>query len=109
MNPYQRGETFKNRGQVVNKGGDGFPATYDGQVRVLVETGEATGVWEETEVSINKNVFGIEDDTSGGGGPGGPDNDNDFTGSNIKGFTVMGDDDLRVISYIHTYQIPGLR
>jgi len=74
-----------------------------------VETGEATGVWEETEVSINKNVFGIEDDTSGGGGPGGPDNDNDFTGSNIKGFTVMGDDDLRVISYIHTYQIPGLR
>jgi hypothetical protein len=99
MNAYHRLQTFRNRGQVVTPAGGGHPATYDGQVRVLVETSAGSGVWEETEVSINRNVFGTTQ------APGGEE----FTGANVKGFTIMGDDDLRVIAYIHTYQIPGLR
>ena len=32
-----------------------------------------------------------------------------YPGANVRGFTIMADDDLRTIDYIHTYQIPGLR
>jgi hypothetical protein len=35
--------------------------------------------------------------------------DVNVTGDDITGFTAMADDDLSVIGYIHTYQIPGLR
>ena len=99
MNTYHRLETFRNRGQAVTPAGGGHPATYDGQVMVLVETSTGSGVWEETEVSINRNVFGTSHAPAG----------EEFSGANVKGFTTMGDDDLRVIAYIHTYQIPGLR
>lgn len=99
MDEYHRKATFQNRGQAVTPAGGGQPATYDGKVRVLVETAEGSGMWEETDVNINQKVFGTPDAPMG----------KDVTGSNIKGFTFMGDDDLRVISYIHTYQIPGLR
>lgn len=97
MNTYHRLDTFSQRGQTVTPGGGGQPATYDGTVRVLVETSAGSGDWLETDVNINEKVFGA---TQGGG---------DFVGSNMKGFTAMGDDDLHVIGYIHTYQIPGLR
>jgi hypothetical protein len=99
MNTYHRLATFRNRGQAVTPAGDGHPAIYDGQVKVLVETSEDSGMWEETEVSINRNVFGTARAPEG----------EEFSGANVKGFTSMGDDDLRVIEYIHTYQIPGLR
>ena len=99
MNTYHRLETFRHRGQAVTPGGGGQPATYDGTVRVLVETSEGSGDWLETDVNINEKVFGATHYQGGG----------DFVGSNMKGFTAMGDDDLHVIGYIHTYQIPGLR
>lgn len=99
MNTYHRLETFRQRGQVVTPGGGGGPATYDGTVRVLVETSAGSGDWLETDVNINQQVFGAPHAPMG----------EEFSGANVKGFTVMGDDDLRVIEYIHTYQIPGLR
>ncbi|MBU0968258.1 MAG: hypothetical protein KKA54_18000, partial [Proteobacteria bacterium] len=117
MGNYNRKTTFQNRGNVKEKGSDGQPPTYDGTVRVLVEildevsqettpgsgqwvqTLVSSGDWRETDVNINEKVFGIMNNN----------NDNDFTGTNMRGFTTMGDDDLRVIGYIHTYQIPGLR
>lgn len=100
MNTYHRLETFRQRGQVVTPGGGGRPATYDGTVRVLVETPPAnSGEWLETDVNINQQIFGTAHSPMG----------EEFIGSNVKGFTVMGDDDLRVIEYTHTYQIPGLR
>ncbi|MBU4261875.1 MAG: hypothetical protein KKC76_08360 [Proteobacteria bacterium] len=99
MNTYHRLDTFRQRGQTVTPGGGGQPATYDGTVRVLVETSEGSGDWLETDVNINEKVFGATHYQGGG----------DFVGSNMKGFTTMGDDDLHVIGYIHTYQIPGLR
>lgn len=92
MNTYNRGNTYRNRGQVETPGGFGQPATYNGDVRVLVES-TTPGTWVEKDVDINFNVFdGV-----------------DFSGNNVHGFNGMADDDLRVIEYIHTYQIPGLR
>ncbi len=64
-----------------------------------METSAGSGDWLETDVNINEKVFGATHYQGGG----------DFVGSNMKGFTAMGDDDLHVIGYIHTYQIPGLR
>ena len=55
--------------------------------------------WIETAMPIFKTVFATTEKPDGA----------DFTGTNIKGFTAMADDDLRTIDYIHTYQIPGLR
>lgn len=92
MNTYNRGNTYRNRGQVETPGGFGQPATYNGDVRVLVES-TTPGTWVEKDVDINFNVF----------------DDVDFSGNNVHGFNGMADDDLRVIEYIHTYQIPGLR
>lgn len=92
MNDYNRASTFRNRGRVVTSGGGGLPATYDGNTTVLVEA-STPGTWVETVVDINEKIFGNQD----------------FIGTNIQGFNGMTDDDLGVIEYIHTYQIPGLR
>jgi len=97
MNSYNRLSTFTNRGNVVTEPGGGNPATYDGNVTVLVEDPATPGTWVQTDMPIFVNVFG--DGTTG----------QDYTGSNISGFTSMSDDDLQTIEYIHTYQIPGLR
>ncbi|MFA7453792.1 MAG: hypothetical protein WCZ10_04975 [Desulfobulbaceae bacterium] len=92
MNQYQRGNTFANRGNVESPAGSGTPATYDGEVTVLVQQADPLN-WRETDMNIFSTVFGSEP----------------FSGSDITGFTAMADDDLGVIDYIHTYQIPGLR
>lgn len=98
MNGYDRLSTYANRGQVVTPSGNGLPATYDGNVRVLVQQADPD-VWVETLVPIDGTIFGTTDYPDG----------EPFYGTDIIGFTTMTDDDLRVIEYIHTYQIPGLR
>lgn len=100
MNGYERGTTYRQRGQVVTPPGNGSPAVYDGKVRVLVEDQATSGIWVETEQDIFETVFGGEDYPLEG---------EETSGKDITGFTRMADDDLRVIDYIHTYQIPGLR
>jgi hypothetical protein len=98
MEQYHRQETFTHRGQMATPPGSGSPATYDGTVKVLVQ--QATpGTWVETPMPIFETVFATP------ASPGGED----FIGTDITGFTRMADDDLRVIEYTHTYQIPGLR
>ena len=92
MHTYNRRITYQNRGLVETPAGYGLPATYNGMTRVLVES-TTPGIWMEKDVDINLNVF----------------DDIDFSGNNIRGFNQMSHDDLRVIEYIHTYQIPGLR
>ena len=79
--------------------GGGYPGTYDGKVLVLVADANQAFTWIETAMPIFKTVFATTEKPDGA----------DFTGTNIKGFTAMADDDLRTIDYIHTYQIPGLR
>ncbi len=82
------------------RGSEGTP----GQVRVLVEQ-ETPGTWDDTgDVPILELPF---DEL-------GVDSDNGFptdeaAAFDILGFTQMADDDLRVIDFIHTYQIPGFR
>ena len=91
---YYREATFAARGQAV-KNPDGsviIPATYDGNVRVILG-GETTGVWSEIEKEIYPTIFSSVS----------------YSGTNISGFTKMADDDVHTIGYIHTYQIPGLR
>ncbi|MEW6518077.1 MAG: hypothetical protein AB1461_01555 [Thermodesulfobacteriota bacterium] len=97
MNEYNRQSTFTNRGNIVDQPGDGNPATYDGNVTVLVEDPATPGTWVQTDMPIFATIFG--DGTTG----------QDYTGTDISGFTTMSDDDLQTIGYIHTYQIPGLR
>lgn len=92
MNEYGRRVTFQNRGLVDTWGGDGVPTTYTGTVKVLVETA-TEGTWVETILDLNAHVFDNQDQS----------------GNNIRGFTWMSDDDLKVIAFVHTYQIPGLR
>ena len=99
MPEYKRGDTFLNRGQMKTAPGGGYPGTYDGKVLVLVADANQAFTWIETAMPIFKTVFATTEKPDGA----------DFTGTNIKGFTAMADDDLRTIDYIHTYQIPGLR
>lgn len=97
MSQYNRQSTFANRGNGVTEPGGGNPGTYDGNVTILVEDPATPGTWVQTDMPIFENVFG--DGTTG----------QDYTGTDISGFTAMSDDDLQTIGYIHTYQIPGLR
>jgi len=86
---YDRATTMGNRGDF------GFVTVLQG--------GEFTGVWTETSVSILGLGFmnqGVGFDGMPSGAPATMD---------IGGFTQMADDDLRVIEFTHTYQIPGLR
>ena len=98
MNQYNRQYMFTHRGQVGAAPGGGSPATYDGTVRLLVQQ-TTPGTWVETDLPIFETVFGSTTSPNG----------EDFIGTDITGFTRMTDDDLRVIEYTHTYQIPGLR
>ncbi|RJX35809.1 MAG: hypothetical protein C4531_01370 [Desulfurivibrio sp.] len=105
---YARDEVFKDpiRGQVRTQGGveDHPRPEYDGQVTVLKSTSD--GVWAETpcpiigDDSVSFDNIGLGDN----GFPNGTVAAND-----ILGFSQMADDDLSVIKFIHTYQIPGLK
>lgn len=114
---YNRNGTFGARGQVTSTGGgvdQAGASTYDGKVTVLQG---ASPNWTETAVPILDaetdgdlnlgngvsifDVLGMEIDT---GFPNGS-----AAANNIFGFTQQADDDLSVIRFIHTYQIPGLR
>ncbi len=108
---YQRSATFAARGEPFEPADpdDPGPSTYTGSVRVL-EPGAASGSWIETLVPIlgspalPKNVHWDDVDVGWSNGltraPGAED---------ILGFTQMADDDLSVIEFIHTYQIPERR
>lgn len=94
---YDRLETFgQHRGRAREGRDDYEPYEYDGNVVFLEETPLDSGNWVETVDLISKRVFhDVNIDPS--------------LTSDIAGFTAMSDDDLQVIVYTHTYQIPGLR
>ena len=78
---------------------------YDGNVKILVNVG--TALWEEQEIDIDctdgvtfRNL-GVEENTRFPNG--------DMASEGILGFTQMADDDLRVINFIHTFQISEAR
>ncbi|MCU7816657.1 MAG: hypothetical protein KZQ81_16025 [Candidatus Thiodiazotropha sp. (ex Rostrolucina anterorostrata)] len=75
-----------------------------GSVKVLQDPYE-TGTWSETSVDMLGGTISWRDKgVDATGAPDGlPATDN------ILGFTQMADDDLSIIEFIHTYQIPGLR
>ena len=127
---YGRDTTFNGRGQVSEVGGGGNPSTYDGSVKVLIvdEDGNGEpiqGTWYETpvyitgdsggETSVEKSgvlfdQIGLnEDNTQGGSFPDGAPDGSIIATQDIRGFAQMADDDLSVIEFVHTYQIPGLR
>lgn len=92
---YNRGNTFGSRGE------GGF---------VIVLEDQGGGSWYEESVAISSAEMGgftIFDNIGLDLATGVP-NGIQAT-SNIRGFTQQADDDLGVISFIHTYQIPGLR
>lgn len=109
-----RAAVFGNRGTVVTPGGGGAASTYNGKVTVLQVT---SPTWTETAVSIMAaetdgdldltNGVSIFDDI-GLGVSGFPDGTT-VAEENILGFTQMADDNLSVIRFIHTFQIPSLR
>ena len=107
---YNRDTTFPARGNVDAQavlGGSGSPSTYDGYVNVLVE-GD-TGVWTDTRTYIltaEMDGATIFDNIRQGADsfPNGLQ-----AADNIFGLTQQADDNLSVIKFIHTYQIPGLR
>ncbi|MFT5729330.1 MAG: hypothetical protein ACI8PB_003495 [Desulforhopalus sp.] len=115
---YNRPGIISYRGNVATTGGPtdpndmskgGIASTYDGHVNVLVEG--SLGVWTDTRTEILKaNMDGspIFDNIGLSSATGFPDGTIQAT-SNIGGFTQQADDNLGVISFIHTYQIPGLR
>lgn len=97
---YDRLETFgQHRGRVR---GDLDPEIevveyeYDGMIEFLAETPPESGTWLHTEDYISGRVFGNVNVA--------PEQNSD-----IGGFTSMADDDLQVIIFTHTYQIPELR
>ncbi len=108
VNSYNRTNTFGvgARGQAVGgTGGNGLVPTYDGKVTVLWG-GESSGVWAETAIPLLDRrlpwgyvVWGVQNGTVL----------NTLGVDNIQGFTQQADDDLSVVDFIHTYQIPGLR
>lgn len=102
---YDRPDTFGSRGKVGTTGGNYLPSTYTGAVEVLQEDPPKSGVWVQIEELImggKINFDNIGQNTSGS--PSGLS-----ATKNILGFTQQADDDLSVIEFIHTYQIPGLR
>lgn len=105
---YSRSGTFGGRGELAAPGGGGSAPTYSGDVWVLQG---ASPTWTETRVPLVDGPLGHSPmvyDNIGvnplthfeSGNPG---------VSDILGFAQMADDDLSVIEFIHTYQIPGLR
>jgi hypothetical protein len=98
---------FGNRGEVNTPGGNYKQSTYTGNVNVLQGTSPN---WTTTQVTITagqmngETIFDNIDLSSIDGFP-----NKDEALSNILGFTQNADDNLSVISFIHTYQIPELR
>ncbi len=80
-----------------------------GLVRVL-QGGESSGLWQETDVPIlgammdDRTIFSNIGQSLETGFP-----DGSVATKNLLGFTQRSDDDLSVIEFIHTYQIPGQR
>ena len=109
---YDRAEIFNSRGQAVTAGGAGNPSIYDGNVTVLQQ---ADSAWLETTLPI----LSAQMDKNGNGevrtifdniGKNADNFPNDVQASdNILGFAQLSDDDLSVIRFIHTFQVPGLR
>ncbi len=98
-NKYNRNGTFG-----IKKGD---PERLEGYVRVLQG---GNGSWTEEDywimdlqfqLDIGFHNIGIDPED---GFPNG-----DMADSDIRGFAQMADDDLSVIGFVHTYQIPGLR
>ncbi|WP_136808198.1 hypothetical protein [Desulfosediminicola flagellatus] len=106
-----RGTIFSMRGEVLKEGGkpDQASSTYTGSVNVLQISSDN---WTETTVGIagaqmngttifdNINLMSVNADGS---------LVYDEATTNILGFTQHADDDLSVIEFIHTYQIPERR
>ena len=90
--PYDRVSTFAGRGN-------------GGKVTVLQES--VTGSWQETPCDINQTITFDDIELLGFDGTGKPVWVPAFC--DIRGFAQMADDDLSVIEFVHTYQIPGLR
>jgi hypothetical protein len=78
--PYTRESTVRGRGNA-------------GKVKVL--QGSCSAGWTETDVEMYDSITFH--------------NQSPVEIGNIQGFTQMADDNLSIISFIHTYQIPGLR
>lgn len=107
---YIRTTTFANRGHVTTDDLElwdaGSPA-YSGEALVLRPggpLGTGTKTWVETLVTITSFPFmdwGIDLATEFPNGQ--------LATTNIAGFCQEADDNLSVINYVHTYQIPGLR
>lgn len=96
---YDRLETFgQHRGRAQVGQPDNDPV-YDGMFEFLVVTSptdELFSTWQHTEDYISGRVFGNV-------------NVDPALTTDIAGFTSMSDDDLQVVVFTHTYQIPGLR
>jgi hypothetical protein len=91
------------RGELSSQGGNGSASTYTGQVNVLQGT---SPTWTETLVNLIGGPIGYEGL--------GQDPTTHFptkavANSDILAFTQMADDNLSVIEFIHTYQIPERR
>lgn len=102
---YDRATTFvQHRGQARVRGEnetcpDGSEDCYyiyDGTFEFLEESSDP-GTWVQTYRDLHERVFDEQDIPE------------PKLTSNIGGFTSMADDDLQVIIFTHTYQIPGLR
>jgi hypothetical protein len=121
---YNREAVFANRGwlamEVVEPGGDPEPAFHAGQVLVLLPidsagapTGDWTGSWGECSAPIlpdpDQSVFGFvsfrqlgEDDLT-------RFPDGSTAAEDVAGFTQGADDNLSLIDFVHTFQVPGNR
>jgi hypothetical protein len=94
---YDRLDTFgRQRGRAREGREANEPYEYDGDVVFLEESAPGSGTWVQTADSISRRVFNDV-------------NVDPALVSDVAGFTSMSDDDLQVIKYTHTYQIPGLR
>jgi hypothetical protein len=98
---YDRLQTFgQHRGRTRGDHESEEVYEYDGMFEFLDQTGEYT--WEHKEDYILKKVFHVVDIEN-------PEDPAPPETEDIGGFNSMADDDLQVIIFTHTYQIPGLR
>ncbi|BCS98363.1 hypothetical protein DSLASN_39950 [Desulfoluna limicola] len=103
---YSRDDTFKSRGNIfLDTDGSWDIGSYTGEVSVL-QGGEDSQIW--TEDHYFEILTNIPFRSWGLGVNGFPDFKTIAT-DNIAGFCQEADDDLSVIEFVHTYQIPGLR
>lgn len=107
---YSRGNTFQNRGEVNKPGGNNTPSSYTGTVLVLQPSNDG---WVEHETSITGDPQAVNNvkwnDLIVGWNQETRQPTHSIGTEDIHGFTQMADDDLSVIEFIHTYQIPERR